>query len=404
MRRGTRAWAFFILIFAFTLSAGCAGAHIAYCAEDETEVGEILDSLIESRLESSTIDSLKKELEKYSSKDMEEITDGLDWDGFFAEAVKGRYPFNFESILNNLFKFFFNEIYLNAGILVRVVLVAVILALLKNLQTSFMGKSASEIAFFAAYTVMVSMLMVSFEKASGWGIGVINDMSDFMFSSFPVLVALLAASGNFLSAGVVKPLVVAAVNIAVMLLKNIFIPMIILSTVFSVLNNISDKIQLSYLADTFRKICTWGLGLVTTVFVNFIAIQSAVSGTADGVTGKTVKFAINSLPVVGKYLSDATDTVMSCSFLIKNTAHAAVLTVILFICIVPVLRIFALALLYRLTAVIVEPISDKRITNCIVEISKSMIYVAAVAAAVALMFMITVTVIIGAGKAAIMIR
>jgi len=202
----------------------------------------------------------------------------------------------------------------------------------------------------------------------------------------------------------VKPLVVAAVNIAVMLLKNIFIPMIILSTVFSVLNNISDKIQLSYLADTFRKICTWGLGLVTTVFVNFIAIQSAVSGAADGVTGKTVKFAINSLPVVGKYLSDATDTVMSCSFLIKNTAHAAVLTVILFICIVPVLRIFALALLYRLTAVIVEPISDTRITNCIVEISKSMIYVAAVAAAVALMFMITVTVIIGAGKAAIMIR
>ena len=65
-------------------------------------------------------------------------------------------------------------------------------------------------------------------------------------------------------------------------------------------------------------------GILLTVFLGVISVQGASSAVTDGVTVKTAKFITgNFVPVIGRVFTDATDTVISASMLLKNTVGIA---------------------------------------------------------------------------------
>jgi stage III sporulation protein AE len=181
--------------------------------------------------------------------------------------------------------------------------------------------------------------------------------------------------------------------------------MIFLSTVLSIVNNISEKVQLSRLAALLKQISLWALGLILTVFVAIVSVQGSLGAVIDGVASKTAKYALGAfIPVAGKYLADAADTVLGCTLLIKNAAGLAVMIGIIAICLVPFLKIAAIVALYKLTCAAIEPIADKRITACLTDVSNSMLFILGITGAIAVMFLISITVLISAGNLSSMIR
>jgi stage III sporulation protein AE len=219
------------------------------------------------------------------------------------------------------------------------------------------------------------------------------------------MITLLITGGNVVSGGIFQPILIMAVEISATVVKNIFIPIIFLSTILSIINNISDKIHLSKLAELIKKIGIILIGIILTIFIGIVTIQGSVGSVADGVASKTVKFAIGTfIPVVGGYLSDAADTVIGCSLLIKNAAGVIVLIGIIAVCLMPIMKIAAVVLLYKITCALVEPISEKRITDCINDIANSMILIIGSVAVVAFMFIVSITAIIAAGNMSAMIR
>lgn len=51
--------------------------------------------------------------------------------------------------------------------------------------------------------------------------------------------------------------------------------------------------------------------MVLTLFVGFLSIEGTLSSSVDGITAKTTKAAVsNFVPIVGKILGDAVDTVL----------------------------------------------------------------------------------------------
>jgi stage III sporulation protein AE len=77
---------------------------------------------------------------------------------------------------------------------------------------------------------------------------------------------------------------------------------------------------------------------------------------------------------------------------------------ILLICIVPLLKIIAMAGLFKAASALLEPISESRITNCINDVAGSMLHIFALTAAVAVMFIISVTALTSAGNLSAMLR
>jgi stage III sporulation protein AE len=110
------------------------------------------------------------------------------------------------------------------------------------------------------------------------------------------------------------------------------------------------------------------------------------------------------LPVVGGLLSDSVDAVIGASLLIKGAVGTYGLIAIVIISAVPLIKLFSLIIIYRFAAAVIEPISDKRIVNCLSDVATSLTYVFGVLASVTVMMFFTITAIIGTANIATMLR
>ncbi len=362
-------------------------------------------SLIDEQLSANDTKSITESVKKYYSKEAEQLFPEFNPDSIISSAVKGDFDLSITGIINRIVRYLLGEVFLNTDILIKIIILAIICAILKNLQNSFLSESVGELAFFVCYIVIVSVLMVSFSTAMSMCVSIIDSMVSFMHSIIPLLISLLVSTGNLSSAGVFQPILIMLVELGATIIKNFFIPLIFLITVLNIVNNISDKVQLTKLSSFIKQICTWGIGLILTVFIAIVSIQGTMGAVVDGVTSKTAKFALGTfIPVVGKYLADAADTVVGCTLVIKNASGIVAMIGIIIICLAPLLKILALIILYRLASAIVEPISDKKITNCMSDMASSLTYLLGITAAVSVMFLIAVTVVISTTNLSTMIR
>jgi stage III sporulation protein AE len=385
------------------ISIICIQIHMpikAYADENPDQ-----SQVIDEQIKSNEISKLDDELSKHGDADSSEIIKGYDPQKIIGDISNGKFEFNIPSMLNNILKYFFKEIYVNIDILIKLIILVILCAILKNLQTTFLSDSVGELAFFVCYIVMVTILIISFNTALKLAVGTIDSMVSFMYATIPVMITLLISGGNVTSAGIFQPVLMMIVEVAATIIKNVFIPLIFLSTILNIVDNISDKIQVSKLAGLLKQISGWSLGLILTLFIAILTLQGSLGAVVDGVTGKTAKYAIGAfIPVVGKYLADAADAVIGCTLLIKNAAGIAVMIGIVVICLVPLIKIFALIALYKMTCAIIEPIAEKRITNCINDIANSLTFLLGIVTSVAFMFLISITAMISASNLSAMIR
>lgn len=366
---------------------------------------EDTSKIINEQLEANDSAIINESLKQFYNSDTKKLFPEFNPEEIISSAAMGEFNFSPLGLLNKAVKYLLEEVFLNFDILLKIVILAIICAILKNLQNSFLSESVGELAFFVCYIVIVSVLMVSFSSAMEMCTGIISNMVTFMHSIIPVLVTLLVSTGNFTSAGVFQPILIMLVEIGATAIKSFFIPLIFIVTVLNIVNNISDKVQLTKLSGFLKQICSWGLGLILTIFIAIVSIQGSMGAVVDGVTSKTAKYALGTfIPVVGKYLADAADTVVGCTLVIKNASGLAAMIGIIIICLAPLLKILALIILYKLACAFVEPISDKKITNCLNDMAGSMTYILGVTAAVAVMFLIAITVVVSSTNISAMIR
>ena len=371
----------------------------------QTEETEDADILIGEQIKSDEVKTLEKKLKDYIKDNAKEIFPEFDPSKIIDSATKGKIEFSLNGIIKAILKYLFKEIYLNINIFIKLIFLCFLSSILTNIKSSFLSEGVGEIAFFACYIIIMSLVVTSFSSIITMTGEIIDQMVLIMYASLPAFVAFLISGGNLVSASLLKPSVLLIVHVSTVLIRNGLVPLVYFSMVLNMINNISERIQISRLAAFIKQISIWSLGGLLTVFIGYITIQGTLGAAVDGVTGKTAKFAITSfIPVVGKYLAEAADTVVGCTLIIKNAMGVATMISIIVICAVPLIKIFAFILMYRLTAAFVEPICEKRITKCLNDIADLLILLLGILASVAFMFLVAITVVISAGNISTMIR
>ncbi|SIB79984.1 Stage III sporulation protein AE precursor [Mycobacteroides abscessus subsp. abscessus] len=183
------------------------------------------------------------------------------------------------------------------------------------------------------------------------------------------------------------------------------LPLLFLSAVLSIVSVLSENYNVTQLANLLRNWSIGLLGLFVTIFLGVISVQGASAAITDGVTLRTAKFITgNFIPVIGRMFTDATDTVISASVLLKNTVGIAGVAILLIIAAFPAIKILMIAFIYKFAAAVLQPLGGGPVIACLDIISKSVIYVFAALALVSLMFFLSITVIIAAGNLTMMMR
>lgn len=314
-------------------------------------------------------------------------------------------PWSLGQAMTGLARYFLHEVLYNGKLLVTIVLLTVFTMVLETMQTAFERNTVSKVAYAIAYLVLLILAVNSFRIATSYAEEAIQNMVQFMLAMIPLLLTLLAGTGNVTSVAVLHPLIVFMIHTVGTFIHLFVFPLLFFSAVLHIVSSISDRYKVTQLANLLRNAGVTVLGLMATMFLGVLSIQGATGAVTDGVAMRTAKFVTgNFVPVVGKMFSDAADTVLSASLLVKNAIGLAGIIILLFLCAFPALKVAVLALIYNLAGAVLQPLGNSPVVVCLQTIGKVLIYVFAALAAVGLMFFLAITIILTAGNAALMIR
>ncbi|MDT8975985.1 stage III sporulation protein AE [Paenibacillus sp. chi10] len=324
---------------------------------------------------------------------------------FFDLLLPGGEKLTVSNVFKAIGKFMLQEVFMNGKLIVTIVILVVFSMVLETLQTAFERNTVSKIAYTISYMVIIILAINSFQIAIGFAKEAISSMINFMMAMVPLLLTLLASMGNVVTVTVMHPLIIFMVHLVGTLIYVGVFPLLFFSAILHIVSSISDKYKVTQLANLMRSISVGLLGVLLTIFLGVISVQGATSSVTDGVSIRTAKYITgNFVPVIGRAFSDATDTVISASLLVKNAVGLSGVIILLFLCAFPAIKILTLALIYNASAAIMQPLGDSPVLGCLKTIGKSMIYVFAALAAVGLMFFLAITILITAGNVTVMMR
>ncbi|MEI7024670.1 stage III sporulation protein AE [Paenibacillus sp. y28] len=319
--------------------------------------------------------------------------------------VPGGDGFSISSLLRGFINYFLHEILVSGKLLASIVILTVFSMLLETLQSAFEKNAVSKIGYAIAYLVLMIIAVNSFSIAIGYAKTAISGMIHFMMAMVPLLLTMLASMGSLQTVAVLHPLFVFMIHAVGTLIYVVVFPLLFLSGVLHIVSSFSDRYKVTQLANFMRTVSVGILGVLVTVFLGVLTVQGAGGAVTDGVTLRTAKYVTsNFVPVVGRMFSDATDTVIGASLLIKNAVGVAGVVILIFLCAFPAIKILTLAVIYNLSAAVLQPLGTSPIVGCLEVIGKNLIYVFAALAVVGLMFFLAITMLIAAGNVALMMR
>lgn len=366
----------------------------ACCGEDVD-----LDSILASQQNSLNISSFLKEADKYTSS----IYDGVDISELFSSALTGKV--DNEKLFKSVAELFGKEVIGSITVLGSIIIIIVIHSILKSISEGLENKSISQITYYVQYILIVTLIMTNFVQVLDMVKDSIQNLVGFMDCLIPILMTLVLATGSIVSANVLQPVILFIITFVGNFINSIILPLVLVSTALGIVSKISDKVQVDKISKFFKSSVVWILGVVLTLFVGIVSVEGTLSSNVDGITAKTTKAAVSSfIPVVGKILGDAVDTVIGCSSILKNAVGIVGVIVIIGICIMPIIKLTSLMAIYYLGAAICQPIADDRIIKLLDQMGDTFKTLLAILCSVSVMLLIGVTLVIKISNSGLMYR
>lgn len=368
---------------------------ISYAEEEAASQEEILSS----QQDSLNISSFIKEAQKYTTDTFED----LDLGNLFSSAITGN--IDNETLLKAFSKMIGKEVVSCINILGSIVIIIIIHSILKSISEGLENKSISQITYYVQYILIVTLIMKNFADILTMVRTSIDSLVGFMNSLVPLLVTLMLTTGNIASAGITEPIILFIITFIGNFITTVLIPFILIANVLGIVSKVSPRVQVDKLSKFFNSSVVWVLGIVLTIFVGVLSIEGSLSSTVDGITAKTAKAAVtNFIPVVGKILGDAVDTVIGCSNVLKNAVGIVGVIVIVCICIGPIIRLAVLMALYYLAGAICQPIADEKIVKLLDQMGDTFKMLLAIMCSVSVMLIVGTTLVIKITNSGLMYR
>lgn len=348
------------------------------------------------------------EIEKFVQQVDEEVQQNipeLSITKLYHGIKQGEFNWDIREMFSGLVRFFFKEVVANSALLTRLIVLAVACAVLSNLQSAFDKGNVANLGHGVAYLVLITMALSSFTVAINTGKEAIENMVGFLYAMMPVLLTLLAAMGGVTSAALIHPAMLMILGFATTMIKVVIFPMIYFTAVLNIISHISPQFKVNRLAGLFKDVSLGLLGIVLTIFVGFLGMQGLAGSVADGLTIKAAKFASGAfIPIVGRTIADALDTVIGTSLILKNGVGFLGVIIIFLMCAIPAVKIMAMVLTYRIAAAVIQPFGDNNLAEALQKLGNSLTLVFATVAGVGLMFFFVITITIGTGNFTMMFR
>ena len=280
-----------------------------------------------------------------------------------ANEIINKNNINYKNIFMKLLDLFFREISSAIKGAITIFFVVVIMAVLSNLELE-KKSDITKIAHLACFIVIATITIATFVDTAKMLTKVVHTQTTLMQVISPFLLAVLIATGKITTTGIIQPLLLFLASFVGGVITYFVIPLLSISVAFNVICSISENIKLEKMSKIFSSVLLWTVGVVLTVFLGVLSLETSLSTSVDSLGVKTTQAAVsNFVPVVGKFFSDSFEVVVGATKIIGKTGGVIGIIGIIIVAIVPIFKLASIMGIYMLLAALVEPISNDELTS-----------------------------------------
>ena len=315
---------------------------------------------------------LKQEI--MSELDLKEVQDMLDAmlgeESFsFREALEnlltGKDAFSEEAVQKILHGLLFSGLEKEKSLFMKILLLILLAALLANFASVFDSGQIGEISFYIVYLLLFMLLMNSFSQAASALQQVISWMTDFMKALAPAYLITVSAASGAGAAAMFYEGVLILVWLIQWILLSVILPGTDLYVLLRLVNHLSREEMLGKLAELLSTAISWGLKTLLGIVAGLQVVKGLVAPVVDTLKRSLIGKAAGALPGVGNAVNMVTELVVTSAVLVRNCLGVMILIAFVLAGAGPVIRYGILSLAYRFLAACAQPVSDKRIVECL---------------------------------------
>ena len=186
----------------------------------------------------------------------------------------------------------------------------------------------------------------------------------FMASFIPVFAGFLAAGGSVAGGAAYHVFVLFLTETVMQLANGLLFPLLQWGTALGLADAVNPKLRLGQFVGGFRTAVTWLLGTGMALFSALLSVRSFVASAADSLAAKSAKLLTsNMIPVIGSAVSDAYGTVQGSIILLRNSAGAVGILVIVWLTVPPLLSLLCYRAVFRLLQIVSEAAGTEMLSS-----------------------------------------
>ncbi|GEN87420.1 stage III sporulation protein AE [Oceanobacillus sojae] len=393
------------MLFIFFIAV--QGIPIVAAAEDNP-VEDPITAEEEETLQNTLLDEISlDEIQSYWDELITEYGDNLpDLQKIsIYEWIKNGDSISIQDILLYFLRYLLHELIINGKLLGTLLMLTLFAVVLQSIQSAFEQTTVSKVAYFVVFLVLLFIVLNSFYLATSYTKEAIDTMQSFMIALLPLVLGMMASFGSVISVSFFHPVIIFFIHFSGVFISTFILPLLFLSAMLVIISSLNSHYKVTHLANLFRNVAVGSLGIFLTIFLGVISVQGTATAIQDGVAIKTAKFVTgNFIPVLGRTFTDAADTILSASLILKNAVGMIGLFIILFIVAFPALKVGVIAIIYKLAAAILQPLGGGPIVQCLNTVSTYILFILACLLAVSLMFLLGIVIIVAASNLTVLLR
>ena len=363
-------------------------------------MNKTIEDIIKEQMDNVTDKQDLNQLSQYAANLSEGISDHFTLDSILQATLNGESIFSSPELIESIKALAIYEVRNAMMIGIEILTICILIGLLKNLSGSFASKSTEEIASLICTIVIVGLALVNFQDIYTMNVDAIKTMVYSMEILLPVLIGILISMGQIASGTIFSPLMLTAITIFQNILKNVIIPAVFISCIFTLLNCLTEKDYVKHMAKCIRKAALFGTGLILTLASGVISIQGLITKTSDSLLMDTAKYSLDAfIPIVGGFTADTMDLFLTCMGSIKSIIGVFGIMTLLSLLLIPVIKTLAVACIYKGTSLLIEPVASKKLAEGVSEVGTALITLCAILFFSSLLFILFIASIMRLGGA-----
>lgn len=354
-----------------------------YAQEETVSQEEIQDSLMD-QFDFTEIDGMLGEIFADKKLNFREV---------LGDLITGDVEFSFELIKQLVLDQFSYELRNSKAGMIHILILLIIASIFANFSSVFKTTQVAEISFSMLYMLLITICLSNFRILVDAATQNLEKLLEFMKLLGPVyFLAVGVASGSSTSVTFYQ-LVLLIIFFVEIVILNFLIPLTQIYLVIRILSELSPEIHLTKFSELIETIVSWILKVLLTGVIGLNVIQGLLSPAIDSVKRSLMTKGSEVIPIIGDAISGTAEIVLGTAILIRNGIGVAGMIVCLVICLVPLIQMAVTALLYQLVAALIQPISDKRMVDCVSSIADGSKMLLRIVFTTGVLFLLTIAVV-----------